>query len=82
MSRSKKRHPVGFFNGCTSQKRGKKMCHRAFRKREHMAMRKMDEAMLPIKMHEVKDTYDLGGDGKKYFTKAIGLKMFSRLFRK
>lgn len=58
------------------------MCHRVFRCHEHMAMRKIDETLLPMRMHEAKDTYDLGGDGKKYFTKAIGLKKYSRLFRK
>ena len=82
MSRSRKKHPVGFYGGCASQKRGKKMCHGAFRSRERIAMRSCDERLLPYRMHEAKDTYDLGGDGKKYFSKTIGQKLFARLLRK
>lgn len=65
MSHSRKRTPVITFAKCKSQKEGKKIASKKFRRRVKVRMLHMDE-VLPIKSIEITSTYDLGGDGKIY----------------
>ena len=61
MSRSRKKVGGVTFSG-TSQKKGKTHCHRKFRSKQRQAMHNNTEP--PVRLREVTDPYDLGGDGK------------------
>ena len=66
MSRSKKRTPVCCWVCCKSQKRGKQVCNRKFRRQQRQKMRVGDYQLLPLRTFEVMSPWDLGGDGKAY----------------
>ncbi len=75
MARSLKRSPVVSYIG-TSQKRGKRMCNRMFRRASKDAL--LRDKLLPIRLREVLDEWNLGGDGKhrlnrddKYYKKSL-----------
>lgn len=57
MSRSRKKYAGGTNCVCKSQKKGKQMCHRKFRRVGKF-----------FKMREAMDSWDLGGDGKSVYT--------------
>lgn len=66
MSRSKKRNPGHTWCGF-SQKKGKKISNKRFRRSEHMLI-KMDSFLsLPVNTKELTNQYDLGGDGKEFY---------------
>ncbi len=68
MSKSRKKNPCGLNAGCTSQKRGKQVSHRAFRKRERQLIHMSKFDCLPLRQIELVSPWDLGGDGKgKWF---------------
>ena len=52
---------------CKSQKRGKQVCNRKFRRQQRQKMRVGDYQSLPLRTFEVMSPWDLGGDGKGYF---------------
>ncbi|MBR4047768.1 MAG: hypothetical protein IKK07_04860 [Bacteroides sp.] len=66
MSRSRKRTPVCCWVCCKSQKCGKQICNRKFRRREHQCISAGDYEELPLYTIEVMSPWDLGGDGKAY----------------
>ena len=66
MSRSRKRTPISCWVCCKSQKRGKQVCNRKFRRREHQAISVGNYERLPLLPIEVMSSWDLGGDGKGY----------------
>lgn len=66
MSRSRKKVPVSTFACCKSQKKGKIMASKRFR-RLVKSLLSQGEELLPMKSHDVTSTYDLGGDGKTYW---------------
>lgn len=66
MSRSKKRTPVCCWVCCKSQKRGKQVCNRKFRRQQRQKMRVGDYQSLPLRTFEVMSPWDLGGDFKGY----------------
>ena len=67
MSRSRKRTPICCWVCCKSQKRGKQVCNRKFRRQERQKMGVGDIETLPLRTYEVMSPWDLGGDGKGYF---------------
>lgn len=61
MSRSRKKICGGTNAICKSQKKGKRFCHKKFRMAER-------EGRYPLRMREVMDSWDMGGDGKRVYT--------------
>ena len=82
MSRSRKRTPFSCVVCCKSQKRGKQVCNRKFRRQEHRSIRMEDYEKLPFSPIEVMNPWDLGGDGKAYFHGLPTDEWFIRLMRK
>lgn len=82
MSRSKKRTPVTYWAGCKSQKRGKQVCNRKFRRRERISIRTNRFERIPYLTIEVMDTWDLGGDGKVYYHAEPTDEWYIKLMRK
>ena len=82
MSKSKKKTPVGTICCCKSQKRGKQLCHRKFRRKERTMIQKGDFARLPFRMFEVTEQWDLGGEGKCFFGINHNEEWFVKLMRK
>jgi len=67
MSRSRKRFPAGTCCCCKSQKRGKQISHRKFRRLEHVLMHNYHFEKLPMLQYELTRQWDLGGDGKCFW---------------
>ena len=82
MSRSKKRTPITYWVGCKSQKRGKQVCNRKFRRKEHQTISMRCIERLPYKSIEIMDPWDLGGDGKCYYHGEPTDEWFIKLMRK
>ena len=82
MSRSRKKVPAGTFCCCKSQKRGKQVCNRKFRRREHMALCSGHLERLPYQSIEIMDPWDLGGDGKCFWGYAFEEEWFRKEMRK
>ena len=82
MSKSKKRTPISRYVCCKSQKRGKQMCNRKFRRREHQVINAEDYERLLVFTIEVMNPWNLGGDGKGYFHGDSHEEWFVRLMRK
>lgn len=73
MSRSVKKIAGGTCAVCKSQKRGKQMSHRAFRKiaKRMIKAYSVNEDIvmdLPLRQMEAVSSWDLGGDGKTVYT--------------
>ena len=81
MSRSWKRTPVTCWIG-NSQKRGKRMCNRLFRRIERQAVCAKQFDLLPHQPKEVMDQWDLGGDGKAFLHVDPSEDLYIRLMRK
>lgn len=82
MSRSKKRTPVTCWVGCKSQKRGKQVCNRKFRRRERISISTNHFERIPHLSIEVMDPWNLGGDGKVYFHADPSDEWYIKLMRK
>ena len=82
MSRSKKRTPVTCWVGCKSQKRGKQVCNRKFRRRERISISTNLFERIPHLSIEVMDPWNLGGDGKVYFHADPSDEWYIKLMRK
>ena len=82
MSRSRKRTPISYWAGCKSQKRGKRVCNRRFRRKVHQRIAVGDMDNLPFLTREIMDTWDLGGDGKFFYHAEPSDEYFIRLMRK
>ena len=82
MSKSRKRTPISCYVCCKSQKRGKQVCNRKFRRHEHRLISIGDYERLPVFTIEVMNPWDLGGDGKGYFHGLPTDEWFIRLMRK
>ena len=82
MSRSKKRTPVTCWVGCKSQKRGKQVCNRKFRRRERISISTNLFERIPHLSIEVMDPWNLGGDGKVYFHAGPSDEWYIKLMRK
>ena len=66
MSRSRKKHPGSTAAVCKSQKNGKIMASKRFRRLVKTLLSQGNEG-LPVKSIELTSSYDLGGDGKVYW---------------
>ena len=82
MGKSKKRTPVCTNCCCKSQKRGKRISHRKFRRKESILLHTGKYSQLPRKQHELTESWDLGGDGKSYFHGLLNEDWYIRLMRK
>ena len=67
MGKSRKRTPAGTWCCCKSQKKGKQICHRKFRRKEHVLVKLEKYSQVPFRQYEIVSQWDLGGDGKCYF---------------
>ena len=66
MGKSKKKTCAGTWVAC-SQKKGKAMSHRRFRRREQTMIQRAEYDHVPLLQRELTNPYDLGGDGKAYW---------------
>ena len=66
MSRSRKKHPGGTIAVCKSQKAGKRLSSRMFRRISRILI-KAGRDVLPMKGKEVVDEWNLGGEGKAFW---------------
>ena len=82
MSRSKKRTPIGCWVCCKSQKQGKRICNRKFRRQEHQKINLGEFERLPFRTFEVMNPWDLSGDGKGYFHSRPEEEWYIKLMRK
>lgn len=82
MGKSKKRTPVCTWCCCKSQKVGKQISHRKFRRREQMLIYTEEFGKLPFRQWEIVKQWDLGGDGKHYFGHSPGEDWYLKLMRK
>lgn len=82
MSKSRKRTPAGTYCCCKSQKRGKQLSHRRFRRFERMMIQSGHDERLPIYQRELTSPWDLGGDGKHYFGKYPDEEWYQHAMRK
>ena len=67
MGKSRKRTPVSTWCCCKSQKRGKQMCHRKFRRIERIMISLERWENIPIRQREAINPWNLEGDGKTYW---------------
>ena len=82
MSKSRKKTPAGTWCCCKSQKKGKQVSHRRFRRCEKMVLLSGKEILLPLRQFELTNQYDLGGDGKRYYGYRPNEEWFVRVMRK
>ncbi len=82
MSKSKKRTPVCTWCYCKSQKRGKQISHRKFRRYEQILVQTGEFNKLPFRQWEIVSQWDLGGDGKHFFGYHMTEDWYIRLMRK
>lgn len=66
MGKSKKKFPAGLYIGL-SQKSGKQISHRRFRRRVHSQIQAGNYERLPYRQYEITNQWDLGGDGKAFW---------------
>lgn len=66
MGKSKKKFPCGTNIG-RSQKCGKQLSHRRFRRREHVLIQGDKYDRMPYRQYEITNCWDLGGDGKNFW---------------
>ena len=64
MTRSRKKNPGTTWACCKSQKKGKQMASRKFRRRSRTELASGRDERLPLKSIELTSPWDLGGDGK------------------
>lgn len=67
MSRSKKKFPAGVICCCKSQKRGKNVASKRFRRCVKSLMHQRKYECLPYRSIEITSPWDLGGDGKIFY---------------
>ena len=82
MGKSRKKTPVSTWCYCKSQKRGKQICHRKYRRREQVLMHSGKYDQLPFRQWEIVEKWDLGGDGKHYCGHVPTAEWYIKLMRK
>ena len=82
MGKSRKRTPVCTWCCCKSQKRGKQISHRKFRRLEQVLVHSEKFDILPNRQWEIVEQWDLGGDGKHYFGHSPSENWYIKLMRK
>ena len=90
MSRSRKKFPAGVVCGCKSQKRGKQVASKRFRRRVRILMRLRVRILmrlrkyerLPYRSTELTSPWDLGGDGKCFYGYHPDKEWYAKIMRK
>ena len=82
MGKSRKRTPVCTWCCCKSQKRGKQISHRKFRRLEQILVHTEKYEFLPFRQWEIVMQWDLGGDGKHYCGHSPDEEWYTKLMRK
>lgn len=82
MSRSRKKVCGGTICCCKSQKRGKQIASRKFRRNEHRLMAMGKYHSLPIRSIEITSPWDLGGDGKGVYSWDVKEEIYLKFTRK
>ena len=82
MSKSRKKFPGGTCCCCKSQKRGKVVASKRFRRRTRTLIQQRLYEYLPLKSIELTSPWDLGGDGKSFYGFHPGCEWYVKLLRK
>lgn len=82
MSRSKKKSPAGVCCCCKSQKKGKRVASKRFRRCVKILISQEKYELLPIRSIEMTSSWDLGGDGKTYYGYHPHCDWYVKLMRK
>ena len=82
MGKSRKKTPVCTWCCCKSQKRGKKISHRKFRRKEATVIISGEYDLLPTRQWEIVEQWELGGDGKHYCGHSPNEEWYIKLMRK
>ena len=82
LGKSKKKTPACTWCCCKSQKRGKQISHRKFRRKEATYIITGKYELLPIRQWEIVEQWDLGGDGKQYCGHYPDEEWYIKLMRK
>lgn len=82
MSKSRKKFPAGTWCCCKSQKRGKVVASKRFRRRTKVLIQQERYANLPLKSIELTSTWDLGGDGKAFYGFHPECEWYEKVLRK
>ena len=67
---------------CKSQKRGKQIASKRFRRRVRILMRLRKYERLPYRSTELTSPWDLGGDGKCFYGYHPDKEWYARIMRK
>jgi hypothetical protein len=82
MGKSRKKTPVSTWCCCKSQKQGKLICHRKFRRKERTLIHSDKFEHLPYRQWELVSQWNLGGDGTCYFHGDSTEEWYVKLMRK
>lgn len=82
MSRSKKKFPAGVWCGCKSQKKGKRVASKRFRRYTKILIAQAKYDLLPKRSIEITSPWDLGGDGKRFYGYHPECEWYVRIIRK
>ena len=65
MSKSRKKNPASTVVNCKSQKKDKRLCNRAFRRKSKTCIK--TDCDLPYRTRKIMNVYNFAGDGKCYW---------------
>lgn len=82
MSRSKKKFPAGVICCCKSQKQGKKIASKRFRRHVKILIHRKKYECLPYRSIEIISPWDLGGDGKTFYGYHPECEWYIKIMRK
>ena len=82
MSRSRKKFPAGVNCCCKSQKKGKKVASKRFRRKVKVLMHQESYERLPFFSIELTSPWDLGGDGKSFYGFRSECDWYEKVMRK
>lgn len=82
MGKSRKRVCAGTNCCCKSQKKGKQLASRRFRRKEHLLIEHKMFDSLPKRSLEVTCPWDLGGDGKNVYSWDPNDEFYAKWIRK
>ena len=82
MSRSKKKFPAGVWCGCKSQKKGKRVASKRFRRYTKILIAQAKYDLLPKRSIVITSPWDLGGDGKRFYGYHPECEWHARIMRK
>lgn len=82
MGKSRKKVCGGTNCCCKSQKKGKQLASRRFRRKEHLMIAHQRFDSLPKRSFEITSPWDLGGDGKRVYSWNPNDEFYEKCLRK